>query len=67
MNYREFLSKIVKFKKVIELTNEPYIEQAVNPPSNGEDPAVDSPTQGTGNGISDPEGIEERIHINYRL
>ena len=49
---------------MIELTNEPEVEQVLNPASNGD---ADTPTQGTGNGISDPEGIEERININYRL
>lgn len=72
LNYREFLSKIVKYKKVVNLdTFSPISEQEQEQQSQGENNG-ESETQGTQGAAKGQSGekvdsIEERIHINYRL
>lgn len=70
LNFREFLSKTVKFRKVIDFycDGEPGQDLSQRAPINYENQPAESPTQGTRNEENaEPENIEEKIHINYRL
>jgi hypothetical protein len=60
LNYREFLSKIVKFKKVVDFKKIAPANQDQDDDKENSNPAQDI--------VERPQfDIEERIHINYRL